>query len=65
MTVSSDGDGGYHIQRQDGDGTWSDVNAGNKDPNENHGPRPCKPLSNCPGNLCAPNNPPVFKLFSI
>ncbi len=56
ISVFSDGNGGYHIQRQNSDGSWSEM--GLNDPNT-YPPRTCQRGSSgtdC-GNLCAPDQP--------
>jgi RHS repeat-associated protein len=52
IAVFSDGTGGYHVQRQDSDGNWSEMGL-----NPTFAPRVCKrgdPGKDC-GNLCVPN----------
>ena len=51
IKVFSDGNGGYHIQRQDADGSWSEMSL-----NPTYPPRPAQPDSGKPcGELCVPN----------
>jgi hypothetical protein len=56
IAVFSDGNGGYHVQRQDSNGGWSEMGLNNP---ETFPPRKCKrgdPGTDC-GNLCAPDQP--------
>lgn len=57
IAVFSDGDGGYHIQRQDSDGGWSEMGLGNS--KDTYPPRKCKRGDrgkDC-GDLCVPDQP--------
>ena len=56
LSLSWNGNDGFHVQRQDSDGSWSEQSF-SYNPKDNYPPRPCKPSGNCPGNLCAPNKP--------
>jgi len=55
ISIQSDGANGFHIQRQDGDGGWSDQSLF-----PTWKPRKCKPNGNC-GIMCAPNEQPPKK----
>ncbi len=56
IAVFADGDGGYHVQRQDSGGDWSEMSL-----NPTYPPRKCKKGVNSPGkpcgDLCAPDQP--------
>jgi RHS repeat-associated protein len=56
IAVFADGDGGYHVQRQDSGGDWSEMSL-----NPTYPPRKCKKGGNSPGkscgDLCAPDQP--------
>lgn len=58
IAVFSDGDGGYHVQRQDAGGGWSEMSLGGD--KDTYPPRKCKkgraPGKSC-GDLCAPDQP--------
>ncbi len=60
IAVYSDGDGGYHVQRQDSDGGWSEMSLGWGE-GQTYPPRKCKKGGNSPGkpcgDLCAPDQP--------
>jgi uncharacterized protein RhaS with RHS repeats len=59
ITASADGDGGYHVQRQNSDGGWSEMSLGYGE-GQTYPPRKCKkgdgPGKPC-GDLCAPDQP--------